>query len=88
MKDKSYRSTPVGLEVGRYYRWKKNEWGAAAETMRDYEAILGKLALDHADLKLSGFEPPIGTELLREFIDSRWGEARAANPREGDLRPS
>ena len=74
MKDKSYRSTPIGLEVGRYYRCKKNEWGAATETMRDYEAILGELALDHADLKLSGLEPPIGTELLREFIDNRWGE--------------
>lgn len=77
MKDKSYRSTPIGLEVGRYYRWKKNEWGATAETMRDYEAILGKLALDHADLEVSSFEPPVGTELLREFIDNRWGERTA-----------
>lgn len=77
MKDKSYRSTPIGLEVGRDYRWKKNEWGATAETMRDYEAILGKLALDHADLEVSSFKPPVGTELLREFIDNRWGERTA-----------
>lgn len=77
MKDKSYRSTPIGLEVGRDYRWKKNEWGATAETMCDYEAILGKLALDHADLEVSSFKPPVGTELLREFIDNRWGERTA-----------
>ena len=77
MKDKSYRSTPIGLEVGRYYRWKKNEWGATAETMCDYEAILGKLALDHADLEVSSFKPPVGTEFLREFIDNRWGERTA-----------
>jgi integrase len=74
MKDKAYRATPLGLEAARYYRWKKNEWGATADTLRDYEAILAKLALDHADLELSDFEPPVGTERLREFIDNRWGE--------------
>ena len=42
---------------------------------RDYEAILAKLALDHADLELIDLEPPVGTERLREFIDHRWGEA-------------
>jgi integrase/recombinase XerD len=74
LRDRSYRSTPLGLEVARYYRWKKNEWGATSETLRDYEAILAKLALDHADLELADFEPPMGTERLREFIDNRWGE--------------
>ena len=74
MKDKSYTSTALGLEAARYYRWKKNEWGATTETLRDYEAILAKLALDHADLELADFEPPVGTERLREFIDNRWGE--------------
>jgi hypothetical protein len=61
LRDRSYRSTPLGLEVARYYRWKKNEWGATAETLRDYEAILAKLALDHADLELGDFAPPVGT---------------------------
>ena len=74
LRDRSYRSTPLGLEVARYYRWKKNEWGATAGTLRDYEAILAKLALDHADLELADFCPPVGTERLREFIDARWGE--------------
>lgn len=74
LRDRSYRSTPLGLEVARYYRWKKNEWGATEGTLRDYEAILAKLALDHADLELADFCPPVGTERLREFIDNRWGE--------------
>jgi hypothetical protein len=56
LRDRSYRSTPLGLEVARYYRWKKNEWGATAETLRDYEAILAKLALDHADLDVGPTE--------------------------------
>jgi integrase/recombinase XerC len=75
VKDKSYRSTPVGLEVAHFIRWFRNEYGATAETLRDYEAILSKLALDHADLELTAFEPPAGTTRLREFIDERWGEA-------------
>jgi hypothetical protein len=40
VKDKSYRSTPVGLEVAHFIRWFRNEFGATTETLRDYEAIL------------------------------------------------
>jgi hypothetical protein len=75
VKDKSYRSTPVGLEVAHFIRWFRNEYGATAETLRDYEAILAKLAIDHADLELAAFEPPHGTTRLRDFIDGRWGDA-------------
>jgi integrase len=75
VKDKSYRSTPVGLEVAHFIRWFRNEYGATSETLRDYEAILAKLAIDHADLELADFEPPDGTTRLRDFIDERWGDA-------------
>lgn len=75
VKDKSYRATPVGLEVAHFIRWFRNEYGATSETLRDYEAILAKLAIDHADLELTDFEPPAGTTRLRDFIDERWGEA-------------
>ena len=78
VKDKSYRATPFGLEVAHYMRWFRNEYGATVETLRDYEAILAKLAIDHADLTLADFEPPIGTTRLREFIDARWGESARA----------
>jgi hypothetical protein len=81
LRDRSYRATPLGLEVARYYRWKKNEWGATAETLRDYEAVLAKLALDHADLELADFEPPVGTERLHEFIDARWASERRGRGR-------
>jgi site-specific recombinase XerD len=74
LRDRSYRSTPLGLEVAHYYRWKKNEWGATESTLVDYEAILRNLALDHADHELRDFEPPVGTEWLREFIDARWDD--------------
>jgi integrase len=74
LKDRSYRATPLGLEVARYYRWKKNEWGAKPDTLRDYEAILAKLAVFFADLELGDFAPPVGTERLRECWDYFWGE--------------
>lgn len=74
VKDRSYRATPLGLEVARYYRWKRNEWGARPSTLRDYEAILARLALDHADLELRDFEPPVGTERVREFWARHWSD--------------
>jgi integrase/recombinase XerD len=74
LKDKTYRSTPLGLEVAAFMRYFKNEYGATAESYRDYEAILAKLCLDHADLELHDFEPPVGTQRLREFIERRWSD--------------
>lgn len=75
LKDRSYRATPLGLEVARYYRWKKNEWGAEESTLRDYEAILARLCEHFADLELADFAPPVGTERLREALDHFWGDA-------------
>ena len=49
LKDKSYRATPLGLLVGRYVRWFRNEWGATPRTIVDYEAILARTALTLAD---------------------------------------
>lgn len=74
VKDRSYRATPLGLDVARYYRWKKNEWGATADTLRDYEAILARTALFFADLGIDDFAPPIGTERLREAWEHHWGD--------------
>lgn len=77
LKDKSYRSTPLGLEVARYIRWKRNEWGATTETIRDYESILAKLALFFSDLELRDLEAPVGAERLRECWDHFWGDRQA-----------
>jgi site-specific recombinase XerC len=74
LKDKSYRATPLGLEVARYHRWKKTEWGASSETLRGYESVLARTSLYFADLELLEFNPPIGTERLRECWDHWWGD--------------
>lgn len=74
VKDRSYRATPLGLEVARYYRWKKNEWGATADTLRDYELSLSRICEHFSDLDLTDFAPPVGTERLRECWDYYWGD--------------
>lgn len=75
VKDRSYRATPLGLEVARYIRWKRNEWGATESTIRDYEAHLRNLALFFADLELKDLQPPVGIERVREVMDHHWGDA-------------
>src|SRR3954452_6357586 len=72
VKDKSYRGTPVGVLVGRYIRWFRNEWGATATTIRDYEAVLARMALTLAD------KDPLEVTVddLREVIDL-WADREA-----------
>jgi integrase len=72
VKDKSYRATPVGLLVGRYLRWFRNEWGATASTIRDYEAILARMSLTLAD------KDPLEVTVddLRDVIDL-WADREA-----------
>ena len=77
VKDKSYRSTPLGLLVGRYIRWLRNEYGATAETIRDYEAILARMSLSLADK-----EPlAVDVEDLRAVIDEHWSPPTTARTR-------
>jgi site-specific recombinase XerC len=70
MRDKSYRVSPVGEEVGRFLR--AIRWADAAEnTLLAYETALRLLALDHAHLSLD----EITTDLVHEFLDRHWSEA-------------
>jgi site-specific recombinase XerC len=78
VKDNSYRATPLGLEVARYIRWFRSEWGAAPGSIDKYEQALAKLALYFADLELTDMEAPVGVERLRECLDHYWGAAEPA----------
>lgn len=75
VQDRSYEATPLGTMVARYIRWMRNEWGATPSTIRDYEAILARMALTLADRELIG----VSTEDLRTVIDL-WS-ARSARTR-------
>jgi integrase/recombinase XerC len=74
MKDKSYRVSPVGSEVGRFMRALR--WSDKAQnTLDTYETVLSRLALDFAHLQsLDEFD----IETLRGFLDEHWGESAAA----------
>jgi site-specific recombinase XerD len=76
-RDNGYQATPLGPHVDRYLRWKRSEWGAAASTLRAIKYVLYPLAVDHADLELRDFEPPVGTERLRKFWDYHYGHLSA-----------
>lgn len=77
MKDKSYRSTPTGGEVGRFLR--SLRWSDKSQnTLDTYEIVLARLAYDHAHFQtLDEFT----TENLRDFLDEHWGEAAPATRR-------
>lgn len=66
MKDKSYRATPLGLLVGRYIRWARNERGMTEPSIRDYEAVLARMAVMLADREVI----EVDVEDLRSVIDS------------------
>jgi integrase/recombinase XerC len=72
MRDRSYQATAVGELVGRYVRWLRNEWGATPATVRDYEAVLARMALT-----LAAREPlTVTVEDLRDVIDL-WADREA-----------
>lgn len=78
VKDKSYRSSPVGQHVGRFLRALR--WEDKSVNTRDsYETTLARLSVDHDDFPgLEGFCTPVGTEYLREFLDRHWAESAPA----------
>jgi site-specific recombinase XerD len=69
VKDKSYRASAVGEVVGRYVRWARNEAGFTDSSLRDYEAILAKMAVLLADKQ----PVQVDVEDLRDIIDHYWG---------------
>ena len=78
VKDKAYRATPVGGEVGRFLR--SLRWSEKSQnTLDTYEIVLARLAYDHAHFKtLDEFT----TETLRDFLDEHWGESSPATRRQ------
>ncbi len=77
MKDKTYRTTFVGGEVGRFMRSMK--WSDRSPNSIDtYEIPLQRLALDHAHFEsLDQFT----TEIVRDFLDEHWGDCAPATRR-------
>ncbi len=77
MRDKSYRATPVGGEVG----GSSGGWDGRdrlAELADAYEIVLSRLSLDFAHLtSLDQFT----TDGLRDFLDEHWGDSAPATRR-------
>lgn len=78
LKNKAYRRSPVGRQLGRYLD--ELHYQGYPQTTRDsYETTYNRLALDHDDFAgLDGFCTPVGTEYLREFLMRHWSDASQA----------
>jgi hypothetical protein len=77
VKNKAYRSTPIGGEVGRFLR--SMRWSDKADNSIDtYEIALARLAYDFAHLDSLD---QVTTEMVRDFLDEHWGEAAPATRR-------
>src|SRR4051794_33929890 len=74
VKNKSYRATPVGGEIGRFLRALR--WSDKSQnTLDTYEIVLSRLAIDFAHYEhIDQFD----TDTLRGFLDDHWGDASAA----------
>jgi site-specific recombinase XerD len=78
VKDKSYRATPIGGEVGRFLR--SLRWSDVSEnTILSYETTLARLSYDFAHLGSLG---ELTTEMLRDFLDEHWGDSSPATRRQ------
>jgi integrase len=60
--------------IRRYLVYFRNEFGATERTYEDYKGVLRRLTRAFPDSLLEEWEPPAGTETLREFIDTLWGD--------------
>lgn len=80
MKDKSYRSAPIGQDAGRFLR--SLRWGDSSQnTLDTYETVLARFALDHFDRDLDSFCSPTGAQDLTEFLERHWGDSANATKR-------
>ena len=77
MKDKTYRTSFVGGEVGRFLR--SMRWSDRTQNSLDtYEIVLARLSLDFAHYtEINQFT----TEDVRDFLDEHWGETSPATRR-------
>lgn len=71
--DTSYLEHPMGQEADRYLAIKRKRLTDAS--YRGYEHCLAELALFYPDKVLEDFIPPAGTELIEEFLHTRWGRS-------------
>jgi site-specific recombinase XerD len=77
MKDKSYRVSFVGGEVGRFLR--SMRWSDRAQNSLDtYEIVLSRLSLDFAHITEIN---QLTTDEVRDFLDEHWGESSPATRR-------
>jgi hypothetical protein len=73
----TYAERPLGAIAARYIRWLRNERGATASTVRDYEVVLGRVVVLLDEMGLRELEQ-VTIDDLRLVIDALWASASLA----------
>ena len=73
---RSYAERPLGVIVARFIRWARNERGMTAASVRDYEGVLGRVAVLLDELGIRQLEA-VTTDDLRLVIDALWSQREA-----------
>jgi integrase len=81
IRDERWKETPIGREVGRFLSYLQAVRDASPRTVDDYGRLLGRFAVEHADLTLKDFEGAAGAERLLDWVGRRWREAQPATRR-------
>src|SRR5262245_32504728 len=71
-RNKGYRATPLGQEVGRFIRYLRSAKDASPRTIEDYESVLARFAIEHAHLELEDFGGAVGAEYVLDFVARHW----------------
>jgi integrase len=72
MRNKGYRSVPLGQDVGRFLRYMRSAKDASPRTIEDYESVLARFATEHAHLQLENFGGVAGAEYVLDFVARHW----------------
>ena len=72
MRNKGYRSVPLGQEVARFLRYLRSAKDASPRTIEDYESVLARFATEHAHLELEQFGGAVGAEYVLDFVAKHW----------------
>jgi integrase len=75
VRDKSYRATELGGDVGRFLRYMRSARDASPRTLEDYESTLARFAVEHSHLALVDFGGAEGAERVLDFVARHWEHA-------------
>jgi integrase len=80
VRDKTYRQTSLGHEVGRFLRHMQMA-DRSPRTLDEYESLLSRFAVEHAHLEVGAFEGAAGADYVLDFLHRHYAELASGTRR-------